>query len=430
MNSQYCLQGPKVIRTKYFSSLLFIVFCITQSTTLFSMNILRPYDTLIRPYYDSRYPFQVALYGETGFGSTRAFDECGRVNNVLKIWNCDQNALKMLEGFNVNSAIGQLRVKLDANDDDVRGHFNVCGDLKLDATVAFAFRYFFQDTWSVSAYLPIYAMQLKNVIWQNQTKNITAADMRVKQLLTNNFFPIVKQLGNGLDLQGWKRSGFGDLALFLEWYRDFVQIKPLLKNVRINWRLGLIFPTGRPWDEDEIFAIPFGFDKSFAIPFGLGLDITLGSYLKTGLDVQLTHTFGSTRDRRIKTQVDQTELLLLEKTSVYKDFGLTQRFNLYVQFYKFLYGLSFKVGYQFFKKGDDELSLKTNTFSNEIANTAESLQERTMHHMVVDTTYDFSEHFGDEARFRSELSFYARLPFNGKRVALIPAIGAVFSIDF
>lgn len=394
------------------------------------MNILRPYDTLIRPYYDSDFPFQIALYGETGFGNTRAFDECGRINNVLKIWNCDQNSLKMLEGFDVTSAKGQLLIKLDANDDGIRGHFNVCGDLELNAAIAFAFRYFFYDNWSISTYLPAYSMQLKNVIWQDQTKNITAADMRVKQLLTNNFFPIVKKLGGELNLQGWKRSGFGDLALFLEWYRDFPQAKPFLKNVRINWRLGLTFPTGRPWDEDEIFAVPFGFDKAFAIPFGLGLDITLGSYLKTGLDVQLTHTFGNTRDRRIKTQVDQTELLLLAKASAYKDFGLIQRFNLYVQFYKFLYGLSLKVGYQFFKQGDSELVLKSNTFSNTIANTAESLQEQTMHHMIVDVIYDFNEHFGDESRLRSELSFYARLPFNGKRVALVPAIGAVFSINF
>ncbi len=401
-----------------------------QNTILLPMNILRPYDTLIRPYYDSTYPFQTTLYTETGFDSTRIFDECGRVDNILKIWSSDQNALKMLEGFNVNSAIGQLLVRLNANDDGIRGHFNVCGDLKFDTTVAFAFRYFFKDTWSISAYLPIYAMQLKNVLWQDRTKNITEADMRVKQLLTNNFFSSVKTLGNGLNLQGWKRSGFGDLALFLEWYRDFVQIKPLLKNVRINWRVGLIFPTGRPWDEDEIFAVPFGLDKAFAIPFGLGLDITLGTYIKTGLDVQLTHTFGNTRRRRIKTQEDQTELLLLEKTAVYKDFGLTQRFNLYVQFYKFLYGLSFKVGYQFLKKGDDELAIKTNTFLNEIANTAERLQEWTTHHMIINATYDFSKHLNDNIQLRPQLSFYARLPFNGKRVALIPTIGTVLSLDF
>jgi len=401
-----------------------------QSTILLPMNILRPYDTLIRPYYDSTYPFQATLYAEAGFGSTRTFDECGRVDNILKIWNCDQNALKMLEGFNVDSAIGQLLVRLNANDDGIRGHFNVCGDLKLDTAVAFAFSYFFKDTWSISAYLPIYAMQLKDVLWQDKTKNITEADMRVKQLLTNDFFTSIKELGNGLDLQGWKRSGFGDLTLFLEWYRDFAQIKPLLKNVRINWRVGLIFPTGRPWDEDEIFAVPFGLDKAFAIPFGLGLDITLGAYIKTGLDVQLTHTFGNTRKRRIKTQEGQTELLLLEKATVYKDFGLTQRFNLYVQFYKFLYGLSFKVGYQFLKKGDDEFAIKTNTFSNEIANTAERLQEWTIHHMVVNATYDFSKHLDDNTRPRPQLSFYARLPFNGKRVTLIPKIGTVFSLDF
>ena len=395
-----------------------------------AMNLLIPYDTLIRPDYDARHRFQIAVFAEGGFKRAKGFDCEGDRVDVLRIWQPEQNALAMLEGFAPTSAIGQLLTRLDANDDGVRGHFTVNGQLDLDFSFALATRFFFADTWSLNVYLPVYKMQLKDVVWKDQTKNVTEADRRVKTLLTDDFFANVNKLGDGLELQDWKRSGAGDLTVLLEWFRDFYQHKPFLKNVRVNWRAGLSIPTGLRTDEDKIFAIPFGNDGAFAIPFGVGLDLTLGKYVKAGLDVQLTHIFGNTRARRIKTDVDQTELLLLKKTEVHRDFGLTQRFNLYVQFYKLVKGLSFKVGYQFKKHGDDEFALKTNAFSPEVANAAVRLEEWTMHHIITNTSYDFGVHLDEDSRIRPQISIFTRIPFNGKHVALIPTVGATFSLDF
>ena len=343
----------------------------TDSTPV---NVLSPFDTLIRPDYSADYRFQLTSFAETGFHNAHGYDEDGDRVNPLQIWQPEQNALTMLKGFDSNSEIGKLLTQLRAPDDGTRGHFRVDGDLELDFAFALAARFFFKKTWSFSVYFPVYRYELKNVMFEDQTQNVTDEDRRVRQLLTNNFAENVKRLGNGLELQNWKRTGPGDLTLLLEWFRDFYQNKPFLKNARINWRAGVSIPSGFRRDEDKLFAIPFGNDGAFAIPFGVGLDLTLGTYFKLGLDVQLTHIFGSTRTRRIKTSEDQTELLLLKKVQTHKDFGLTQRFNLYFQFYKFLKGLSFKVGYQFKKHGDDELSLKTNVFSSEIANSAQSLE--------------------------------------------------------
>ena len=179
------------------------------------------------------------------------------------------------------------------------------------------------------------------------------------------------------------------------------------------------------------------------MPFGLGLDLNLGSHFKTGIDVQLTQIFGNKRTWRIKTQEDQTELLLLQKAHAYKDYGLVQRFNLYVELYQLFKGLSFVAGYQFLKEGDAEISLTTQEFSNTIANTSRRLEEFTMHHAIFKATYDFglnniepffrqenSDNINKTMRTRPELSLYARIPFNGKNVALVPTVGMVFSVDF
>ena len=398
---------------------------------VYGMNLLSPYDTLIRPAYTNDYRFQVSLFAETGV-SHKGFDNDACKTNALNIWNCDQDALAMLDGFPSDSTIGQKRIEIDANDDGQRGHFLVDGDLKTRFAGAIGFRTFFKDTWSISAYLPFYAMELDNVCWRDQTKNVSDEDARVKTLLTDAFFSNICSLGDGLQLWDWKRAGIGDLTLLGEWFRNFPQAKPLLKNVRLNIRAGLSFPTGLRQDEDKILAIPFGYDGSLGLPFSVGLDLHFAFYVRAGFDVQLTHVFGNTRMRRIKTNDCQTDLLLLQKMNVYKDFGLTQQFNLYMQLYK-LFNKEFSLlfGYQFLKHGQDEVSLCANPdFSSVIANSAEYLKERIIHQIILRADYDIGSRLGDDPRIYPRVSLYARLPFNGKRVAVTSNIGLTISFDF
>lgn len=392
------------------------------------MNLLRPYDSLIRPAYSHGYRFQFSLVGETGISDKSFSDECR--TNVLRIWNANQDGLAMLDGFADTTEIGRKRIEVDANDDGTRGHFCVDGSLHNQFSAYFGARAFFRENWTLSAYLPFYAMKLNDVCWKDLTKDVSDEDVRVKELLTNDFFANVKELGDGLDLTDWQRTGVGDVVLLLEWFHDFPQAKQMLKNVRVNWRGGVGLPTGLRQDEDKIFAIPYGYDGAFSIPFGVGLDLHFDFYLRTGFDVQLTHVFGNTRCRRIKTNKNQTDLLLLEKMEVYKDFGLTQQFNLYAQLYRPFGGFSCLLGYQYLKHGKDEIALCPGApFSEATANSAEHLKEWTIHQIVVRADYDIGLHL-PKSGFNPRVSLYAQLPFNGKRVAVTSNLGFSVSFDF
>lgn len=406
--------------------LVFMMCCI--STHIAAMNVPKPHEIFLRPEFDLRKRFYTTIWAETGLDA-KGFNGEGNRVNVLRIWNENQNALAMLDGFDPSSNIGQLRASL-LNDDGIRGHFKVNGTLDVDFGFNFAAHYRFLQSLFLGVYLPVYRMKLKDVVWQEQTKDIETADRLVKENLTNNFFENVKELGDGLDLLGWKRTGVGDLTILLFWLKDYWQAKPFLKNVRLDGRIGLSLPTGLRRDEDKIFAIPFGNDGATGLIFGGGLQVTLGRYIKAGIDVELTHRFGNTRNRRIKTDKDQTELLLLQKTHAFKDFGLIQQFTLYAQAHKFFEGLSLKAGYQFLKQGDDTLSLSNNSFSSDIANTAESLKERTMHQMLFQASYDFNDHLDDDASVIPHFALFAQVPFTGKRVAISTLIGGMISLDF
>lgn len=397
----------------------------------FATNLLIPFDTLTRPPFrldDTRY--HIDFFAEHGF-NMRGYDVCGQCVPVTQFSFITQDALSMLDGFDANTAIGQLAINLRADgavDDGIRGHFRVCGDMAFNGA-SIDWRVNFARNFSIAAYLPFYQMVFKNVQWTNLTQDITSGDHSVREKLTDNFFANVFQLGDGLDLGPWNRMGAGDLTLMLEWASDFPQPKPLLRNVRVHWRLGMSIPTGLQEDVNKILTIPFGGDGAFGLIAGLELNVRLGDYLKVGGSVDLHHFFGNTKARRIKTSANQTDLLLLQKACAYKDFGLNQRFDLYTEFIN-LRGFAFKIGYQYFKHGDDTLAIVGQEFSTNVANTAEDLLEFTIHQIVVNASYDFSQYLNPDDCVKPYLSVYTRIPVIGKRSVAAPVFGGVISFDF
>lgn len=410
---------------RFFKSIGFA--CVVVSG-LSAMNLTNLHYVYIKPNFHGDKRLQLDILAEHGF-KTQAFDACGFCANALRIWNKEQDALKMLVGFPAESTIGLLNTRIGANDDGVRGHFLAHGNLDLIYNLNVAARWRFAQNFLIGAYLPIRSMRLHNVGWADLTQSVADEDVRVKDLLTDNFTSNVAQLG-GLNLCGWRRNGLGDLLLLSEWMCDFPQAKPLLKNVRLNARLGMTLPTGLKQNEDLLVAFPFGYDGSVGLIFGGGLDALLGTYLQTGFDVELLHLFGNTRERRIKVAPDQTELLLLAKVPVYKDWGLTQHFNLYVQFQNFLRGLSLKVDYQFVRHGEDAFVLTTQDYSDNIANTDRRLEGWTTHTAIFNATYDCAYDLPPDSRAKPYITFFTKVPFNGKNSVMFSTVGAVLAVDF
>ena len=406
---------------------LVLFVCMVHVTSSFGMNVERPYQILLRPPKLNDSWMQFYTIGQFGFDQ-RAFGQ-EHQTNPLQLYQCSQDALAMLNGFAPCTQIGQKRIRVDASDNGVRGHFIPCADFNVDVAMHFGLRFFMQHHLSLAFYLPFYKMTLHDVSWQNCTQNVSVQDARTCAYLANCLADNMCQLGS-LDISGWKRTGVGDTTVSLEWIRDYPQQKPLLHNVTINGRLGVTLPSGLKADEDKVMAFPFGNDGAFGLIFALGLDLYMGRYVKAGLDVQLMHQFGNTRCRRIKTDIAQTDLFLLAKTEAFRDFGLTQQFSFYWEFYKVCYGSSLKLAYQFYKHGEDSFFLNSNEFSTTIANSAERLRSYTTHDAFIILNYDFSEHMADDSRCTPYLSAFVDIPFNGRRALVSKTVGFVFALNF
>ncbi|MEX0940277.1 MAG: hypothetical protein WDZ41_02875 [Candidatus Babeliales bacterium] len=419
------------VKNRIYILLVFIFLCASkESFTIFGINLFRPYDINLRPPIWCGENFQWTDWVEIGY-KARGYNPEGNEVNVMQLWTPTQDALAMLKGFNSSSPITQFLINDLGNppDNGVRGNFRVTGDFKAKG-FGIGARYHLPHNLTVGLHLPFYQMRLKNVNFVDLTYNNNAADMIVREELTSQLKERIREFDPNLNIMGWEKIGPGDLFFLAEWYRNFPQGKPILKNVSLNARVGFSFPTGIKKDEDDILTVPFGFDGSAGLLFAGGINLNWFNVFRGGIDIEFLTLFGNTRDRRIKVQQDQTEFLLLAKVPTYKDFGFTQRFNLYLEAYRVFHGLSARATYQFWKHSEDTLSVCTNEFSNEIANTAESLQEWTIHHVIFQLSYDFQCDISEKSAIKPQLSLFYKLPFNGERALLLNTYGATFTLNF
>lgn len=399
--------------------------------SFFPINFFRPWDINLRPPEWCGAPIQITGFYEGGIRSS-GYNTCDDHVNVLQIWSGTQDALAMLKGLPATSKESSFfeNVLMNPQDDGTRGHLSFFGDLDLLANAVLCARFHVPHNITVGFFLPVLSMQLKNVAFEDRTQDITAEDIVVKSNLTNNFSQTLREFDPCLNLNGWKKTGLGDVAIMGEWLQYFPQPKEYLKNVGLNVRAGLTIPTGVKTNINDIFFVPFGFDGAWGIFFGGGIILNWFNYIRAGVDFEFLTLFGDNRTRRIKTQADQTEFLFLTKARVHTEYGFTQRYNLFFQAYQIYRGLSASVIYQFWKHNDDRLGLFTNDFSQQIANTAESLQEWTIHQFIFKVDYDFQCDFADDAWFKPQLQFFYKAPFNGKRSVGVHTIGAGITLNF
>ncbi len=407
------------------------------------VNFNKPFDVnyrtnlwFVRGEKDNFKKFKVGDIVE--YGSTkRSYNSAGDKVDLLSFYHDTQSSLAMARGARAGSDIDLLAQDLvdpiiHASDSRVLGRFKIDGEYEeLAYTFLTQYNFAFETVpgkFDFSIYLPIRDMKIKDVRWTDQTAD-DAAGRLVKDLLTNDIHNNVAILG-GLDLGGWSKIGLGDVALMLRWYHDFEQYKRNLKNVRVTGRVGLTLPTGRKKNEDKALSLPFGNDGAVSIPFTVGLDLFFKWKLKGGLELEIIKFLDETKVRRLKTDANQTDFLLLHKGDARKSFGNSWKFNLYAEAEHFFRGLSARIAYQYGKHDDDHLHVQDHNFNNETVNTAQTLQEWNYHNFIFQLSYDFFKETGESCLLKPQLSLFYKLPVMGRRCITAHTIGGQLTFNF
>jgi len=400
-------------------------------------NFFRPYevDYRLHDWKTNKTNLRLGVAAEYGTTSKcRDWDE--NKKNVLQRYNEKESSIAMLLGAPTGSATDRFARSLGlsaatATADGCRGAFTLTGEYE-QAGCTFFGKYKLpinlEGTFTLGVYVPLQSMEFKNVKWCDNTKDVLIADKEFKDEVSSKLACKAKALGC-LDIneKGWKETGIGDVAVILQWYKNFKQSKEYLKNVRVNTQLGLTIPTGKKQDIDQALSLPLGNDGAYAIPFSLGLDLDFVQNMRAGIDLSILGHFDKTRTYRMKTAAEQTDFLLLNKGIATKSQGVTWKFTLYAQAKKIFHGLSGMVSYHFVKNDETRLHPKSYNFDHSIVNSAQSLKEWSTHSFVFQVGYDPC---GKKAPFKPHLSLFYKLPVAGKRSILANTFGRQVAVAF
>lgn len=421
--------------------------------TLFRINVFRPYDINIIKQCKPQWPdqkFLVTGWAEIGT-KTKAYNRHDKQVNPLQIFQPTLNALSMFFGFipqnqQQEELIQRLRTimpyvppfPINETTAPLRGHIRFTGDFDYKAGFGINAWYQFPHDISFAVMVPFYSMQLKNVrmLDLTSTSDFDQNDVDTREFLTDNFAQVVALFDPTLNLNGWKKTGIGDITCMLQWQRDFPQGKPLLKNVTLNGRVGLSFPTGVKTDNNDLFSVPFGFDGSTTVIVGGGIDLDWFNCLpwinqiRGGLDVQFWQMFENTRVRRIKTDPTQTDLLPIVKERVNLNPGFAQTYNLYLEFHRLIRGLSLSASYQFIKQSRSHIALFDNQFSEVVADSAKSLNAWKVFQLLFAASYDCAYEMGQDSSVTPELKLIYKVPVGGKRVLAFDTVSIICSFTF
>lgn len=404
-------------------------------------NFFVPYDPNLRLPSVQDETFRLGLNLEYGSAhSGRNWD--GHKANVLQLYDATEATLPMLMNPTTtltasHAEVATLLQKWTAaptypNDDGIRGHIAFTGEFsQIDATLCGSYNLPLQlETGQISldGYLPLRNTEVKNIEFVDQTKRIMNADLMVHEDLTDNLATRLTELGD-IDIHHSSLSGIGDLVIMLNWHNVYNQNNESLKNVELFGKIGLSIPTGQQRKVDKVFSIPLGNDGAWGMPMGLGIALEYDYNIRLGADVDFLILFDKTKTRRLKTEEHQTDFLLLNKGKATKDHGLTWKFNLYAQGYRFWRGLSTKATYEYIKHDDDRLTAKSDEFSYHVINTATSLKEWNTHALIFSLNYDFI-HECEKSGIIPQVNIFYKLPIAGKRVINPETFGGQIAVNF
>ncbi len=421
---------------KKFLLLIFLfLFFVNSKSDLQFCNLSSPYEWIFDQsrYYlygcDENYCVAVSVRGEfsynvDGYGGHDIFVDGKDTKFKSKVNPCNflggpQNEISSFYGVDLDYDSGLYIENFTkyggATANEVRD-FN--GNVFLGA-VNFSIEKWFAEVFRLGFYIPWYNFKLKN--------------LEISDLSNKNYFEYY--LSSNIDeiffekafkFQDYNLSGFGDCDLLFSWQDNFMEKRDFISSISCALRAGLHFPTGKYVNtEDTLLKIPFGYDSLWGIPFGGSIEIDVGKYFDMGLSIDCISLFGDIRERYIKTDLRQTELLFATKSYSFINSGFKQKYTLYLGLHNKEKVFSITSAYQYNKQNESDITVCSDQYSSAIAGTMQRLDSWTAHHVIFNAEWRTGIKNEDLV-----FSFFTKIGFNGERALVADTLGFSGLISF
>ncbi len=237
--------------------------------------------------------------------------------------------------------------------------------------------------------------------------------------------PFLKQFD--LSLQRTNGAAASDSTLFLGWSYTYDDTS-YLDFIDTTLKAGVLFPTGKKVDTDEVFSIPYGYNGHWAIP--LSLDIACGGYdwLTFGYHADALFFLKRKQCLRMRTPNEAcTGILVLGKGLAEVEYGTVWRMGTYIKADHFYNGLSVLLAFSYEQKNKSTVSpCDTTRFNFAQVNADLRFQKwaRSIVHFLFE--YDFTQ---CDSFAGTRLGVFYDLEMTGQRVFNINTAGGYLGID-
>lgn len=360
--------------------------------------------------------------------TTTGLNSCGEKVNILEIYG-PYNMHQL--GVNIptidlthpaDQTLTDLSALLAPGNFGIIGYSGKFNIVELNATYTQNFiRNFF-----IQLHTPIRMLNIHRVLKTDQTTQSGTFNNNTPEWLT--FLDSFHRTLTHYNLWDGETNGthVGDTTLLFGWTINY-QNTEAIDFVDATLKGGVLFPTGKARNENEIFSLPWGYNKHWGIP--ISADISLGCYswLTIGAHVDLIPFFKRTQTIRMKTAFAQSGLLKLAQGCATVHRGTQWIAGTYIKADHLAHRFSLIIGYSCAGKQNDRITPANQTaFNYAIVNSDEAFHGWYMHTIHLSAEYDFTK---ENYLFGPRLSLFANIPISGRRIFKTSVTGLSFGLE-
>jgi hypothetical protein len=224
-----------------------------------------------------------------------------------------------------------------------------------------------------------------------------------------------------------RESGVGDMCAFLGWTLNH-EDTTVLDFVDFTIQAGVLFPTAKKQNINEIFALPLGYNKHWGFPVVADFSFGVYEWLTIGGHFDVLLFAKKNQEIRVKTSTNQSGPIKLAKACASVHRGPIWSGGAFAKADHFCRGLSLWVGYTFNKQNSDTVYINDpKTFNPCIINSDEMLHGWKMHTVSIGAEFDFTQ---QDCWFGPRFSVFYDRQVGGRYVFKTNIIGGKVSFDF
>lgn len=412
--------------------ILLSVICLQSANAIDNPHFYRATNMFSEPRFER--PWLTTFDLSLGGGATHTgFNGSNNKVPILDAWGTHNMRLLGVNvpGKDPNNELDLILIELSKEDsNNCFANFGICSQFKI-FEMNLSYEQNFKRGFFFHAHMPVRKLELTN----NCFRDLSPTDEEcfgcpnintpIWQTFLEQFDAILDRWC--LNCAPFDEWGIGDTSLLLGWTNNY-QETDLLDFVDITMKAGVLVPSGKTKNEDQIFSLPFGYNGHWAVQ-GIGkLSFGLYDWFTFGGHIEAMFFLKKDRCIRMQTSPCQSALIKLAKGGAEIDPGTIWDAGIYAKADHVVGGLSVLLGYQFASKGQDSITpCNTGIFDPCVASGDAFYESWKMNTLHVQADYDF---YQPNRRFGPRVGFFWNYIISGKHIFRTNMYGGTIGIDF